>query len=98
MSSEEVLRSMFEDAARSLLTEHGSFVLGVSTRQKDYIGLPETSLDNIGRTLSTLKRLTRRINRPLETLGWFIIPPSELQRLNPSRIIHAEDFETQVFL
>ena len=96
MSSEEVLRSMFEDAARSLLTEHGSFVLGVSTRQKDYIGLPETSLDKVGSTLLRLKSLTRRIHRPLDTVGWFIIPPSEVQRLNPNRIVYAEDLEIEV--
>jgi len=96
MSSEEVLRSMFEDAARSLLTEHGSFVLGVSTRQKDYIGLPETSLDKVGSTLLRLKSLTGRIDRPLFTVGWFIIPPSEVEKLNPNRIVYAEDLEIEV--
>ena len=96
MSSEEVLRSMFEDAARSLLTEHGSFVLGVSTNQKDIISSAESSLDMVGSTLLRLKSLTRRIDRPLDTVGWFIIPPSEVQRLNPNRIVYAEDLEIEV--
>ena len=93
MSSEEVLRSMFEDAAKSLLAEHGSFVLGVSTRQKDYIGSPETSQDNVGKTLSKLQGLAR--TESPSTMGWFIIPPSEVQKLNPNRVIYAEDFDIE---